>query len=72
MFGVLYTSQDVVSSAFAAALLATFSTAILCFVGLTWSGDKWRLPVAMEKLKGIASAVSAGAASVMPTACSGG
>ncbi len=42
MFGTLYTTQDVVSSAYAAALLATFSTAILCFLGLAWTNEKWR------------------------------
>ncbi len=47
MFGVLYTSQDVVSSAMTGALLMTFSTAILCFLGLSWSNEKWRVPVAM-------------------------
>lgn len=65
MFGAFYTSQDVVSSAFAAALLATFSTAILCFLGLTWSGDKWRLPVAMVGVAAMASAMHyAGATSL--------
>ena len=57
MFGALYTSQDVVSSAFAGALLATFSTAILCFLGLTWSNEKWRLPLAMVGVAALASAL---------------
>ena len=65
MFGALYTSQDVVSSAFTAAVLATFSTAVLCFLGLSWSGDKWRLPVAMVGVAALASALHyAGAAAL--------
>ena len=57
MFGALYTSQDVVSSAFAGALLATFSTAILCFLGLSWSNEKWRVPLALVGVAALASAV---------------
>ena len=65
MFGALYSSQDVVSSTYAAALLATFSTAILCFLGLTWSGEKWRLPLAMVGVAALASSLHyAGAASL--------
>lgn len=57
MFGALYTSQDVVSSAFAGALLATFATAILCFLGLSWSNEKWRVPLAMVGVAALAAAV---------------
>jgi sensory rhodopsin len=58
MFGALYTTQDVVSSAYAGALLATFSTAILCFLGLSWSSEKWRVPVAMVGVAALATAVN--------------
>ncbi|MEJ8569906.1 bacteriorhodopsin [Microbaculum marinum] len=65
MFGALYTSQDVVSSAFAAALLATFSTAVLCFLGLSWTSEKWRIPLAMVGVAALASALHyAGAAAL--------
>lgn len=65
MFGALYTSQDVVSSAYAGALLATFSTAMLCFLGLSWSSEKWRVPVAMVGVAALASALHyVGAASL--------
>ena len=57
MFGALFTSQDVVSSAYSGALLATFSTAILCFLGLTWTSEKWRLPVAMVGVAALASSL---------------
>jgi sensory rhodopsin len=57
MFGALYTTQDVVSSAYAGALLATFSTAILCFLGLTWTNEKWRIPLAMVGVAALASSL---------------
>lgn len=57
MFGALFTSHDVVSSAYSAALLATFSTAILCFLGLTWSNEKWRVPLAMVGVAALASSL---------------
>lgn len=57
MFGVLYTTQDVVSSTFAAAVLATFSTAVLCLVGMSWSNERWRIPVAMVGVAALASAL---------------
>ena len=63
MFGVLYTSQDVVSSALAAAMLATFSTALLCLLGLSWTNERWRLPVAMVGVAALASAISYAGAS---------
>jgi sensory rhodopsin len=63
MFGTFFTSQDVVSSAFAGALLATISTAILCFLGLSWVNERWRIPVAMVGVAALASALHyAGAA----------
>lgn len=65
MFGHLYTSQDVVSSSFAMSLLATFSTAVLCFLGLSWTNERWRVPLAMVGVAALASALHyAGAAAV--------
>lgn len=65
MFGVLFTTQDVVSSTFAAAVLATFSTAVLCLVGMSWSNEKWRVPVAMVGVAALASSLHyAGAATL--------
>lgn len=57
MFGSIYTSQDVVSSAYAAALLATFSTAVLCLIGLSWSNEKWRVPLALVGVAALASSL---------------
>lgn len=55
MFATLFTSQDVVSTAYSAALLATFSTAMLCFLGLSWINEKWRVPVAMVGVAALAT-----------------
>lgn len=69
MFGTLYTSQDVVSSALAAALLATFATAALCFLGLSWTNEKWRVPLAMVGVAALATALDyAGATALWLTA----
>ena len=57
MFTSLFTSQDVVSSANSAALLATFSTAILCFLGLSWTNERWRVPLALVGVAALASAI---------------
>lgn len=65
MFGQLYTTQDVVSSAYAGALLATFATAMLCFLGLSWTNEKWRVPLAMVGVAALASSLHyVGAASL--------
>src|SRR5437016_1271831 len=57
MLGTLFTTQDVVSSAFAAALLGTFSTAILCFFGLSWSNERWRIALALVGVAALASSL---------------
>lgn len=58
MFGTLYSTQDVVASALSGALLMTFATAILCFLGLSWTHEKWRVPTAMVGVAALASAAS--------------
>jgi hypothetical protein len=57
MFAALYTSRDVVSSAYAGTLIATFSTAVLCFLGLSWTDERWRIPLAMVGVAALASAI---------------
>jgi hypothetical protein len=69
MFSALYTTQDVVSSAYSAALLATFSTAILCFLGLSWTSERWRVPLAIVGVAALASSLHyVGATSLWLTA----
>ncbi len=57
MFGTLFTTQDVVSSTFAGVLLATFSTAILCFLGMSWTNERWRVPLALVGVAALASSL---------------
>jgi hypothetical protein len=57
VFGQLYATQDVVSSSLGAALLATFSTAVLCFLGLSWTNERWRVPLALVGVAALASAL---------------
>lgn len=56
MFGVLFQSSDVVSTSFAAATVATFSTALLCLLGMTWVSERWRIPLAITGIAVLASA----------------
>lgn len=56
MFGILFSSGDVVSTSFAAATIATFATGILTLLGLSWVSERWRIPVAMAGVALIASA----------------
>jgi len=65
MFGALFTSQDVVSTALSAALLATVSTAVLCFLGLSWTNERWRVPVAVVGVAALASAMQYAGASAL-------
>ena len=57
MLGSLYTTQDVVSSANAGAMLMTFSAAMLCFLGLSWVDERWRPAVTMVGVAALASAM---------------
>ncbi|MBW3098955.1 bacteriorhodopsin [Pseudohoeflea coraliihabitans] len=47
MFTTLYTSQDVVSTSLTGLALMSVAAALLCFVGLSWSNERWRVPVAI-------------------------
>lgn len=47
MFTSLYTSQDVVATALTGLALMSFSAALLCFTGLSWSNERWRVPTAL-------------------------
>jgi len=48
MFGTLFQTGDVVSTSFAVATLASLSCAALLGLGLTWSPERWRIPVALS------------------------
>ena len=58
MFGSLFHSSDVVSTSFGAAVVATFATAALTLLGLTWGSERWRIPLALSGVATLASTLS--------------
>jgi sensory rhodopsin len=48
MFGTLFQSSDVVGTSLAVATVASFASAALVCLGLTWTSDRWRIPVALS------------------------
>lgn len=57
MNNTLYVSGDIVSTSLSAAVVATLATGILCGLGLSWTSDRWRVPVALSSIALLASAV---------------
>jgi hypothetical protein len=47
MFTTLFTSADVVSSSLTGICLMSLATALVCFLGLSWSNERWRVPEAL-------------------------
>lgn len=47
MFATLFQTSDITSSALAAATIGCFAAAALMMLGLTWSADRWRIPVSL-------------------------
>lgn len=58
MFGTLFSSSDIVSSAFGTAMIATLATALLALLGLTWVSERWRIPLALSGIALLASGLS--------------
>ncbi|MEA2782057.1 MAG: hypothetical protein QOK29_3601 [Rhodospirillaceae bacterium] len=56
MFATAFPSSDLVSTSFGVAVIATFATAVLTLLGLSWSSDRWRVPVALSGVALLASA----------------
>ena len=56
MFTTFFTSADVVASSLTGLALMSFAAAIICFLGLSWSNERWRVP---EALVGTACLVTA-------------
>ena len=55
MFGMLIESRDLVSVSFEVATIATFTTAVLAFLSLSWTTIQWRLTVAVSGVALLAS-----------------
>jgi hypothetical protein len=47
MFTTLFMSQDVVSTSLTGLALMSLAAAVLCFLGLRWSNERWRVPTAL-------------------------
>ncbi|CCV10179.1 bacteriorhodopsin [Mesorhizobium sp. STM 4661] len=63
MFGTLFQSSAVVSTALSVATLAMFATAALAMLGLTWTSERWRVPLALSAVALLASGLEYYAAS---------
>jgi hypothetical protein len=57
MFTALYQSKDVVSTSLAGLALMSLAAAAICFVGLSWSNERWRPAVALVGAACLVSAV---------------
>jgi len=57
MFGSITQSSDIVGTSLAIATVATITCAVLTFLGLTWSNERWRLPVALAGAALLAAAL---------------
>ena len=58
MFGILFHSSDIVSTSFGVAMIATFATAALTLLGLSWVSERWRIPLAVSGVATLASTFS--------------
>ena len=58
MFGVELQSSDLVATSYAAATIATFSTSALSALGLTWTSERWRAPLALCAVALLATAIA--------------
>ncbi|TMV04271.1 hypothetical protein FGK63_18475 [Ruegeria sediminis] len=47
MFTSLYTSSDVVASTLTGLAVMSLAAALICFLGLSWSNERWRVPSAL-------------------------
>lgn len=63
MFATLFQSSAVVSTALSVATLAMFATAALAMLGLTWTSERWRVPLALSGVALLASGLEYYAAS---------
>jgi hypothetical protein len=56
MFGTELQSSDLVATSYAAATIATFATAVLAMLGLSWTSERWRVPLALSGVALLATA----------------
>jgi sensory rhodopsin len=58
MFGAELHSSDLVATSYAAATIATFSSAVLSMLGLSFTSDRWRAPLALSAVALLATSVA--------------
>lgn len=57
MFTALFTSTDVVATSLAAMALMSLATSVICFQGLSWSNERWRVPISLVAAAGLVTAI---------------
>ena len=58
MFGAELHSSDLVATSYAAATIGTFSSAVLLMLGLSFTSEKWRAPLALSAVALLATAAA--------------
>lgn len=58
MFGAELQSSDLVATSYAGATIATFSTAVLSMLGLSWTSERWRAPLALSAVALLATSIA--------------
>ena len=58
MFGAELQSSDLVATSYATAAVATFSTSVLTMLGLSWTSERWRTPLALSGVALLATAIA--------------
>jgi hypothetical protein len=58
MNDTLYRSADIVTTSLTTATVATLAAGLLCALGLSWTSDKWRPPLALACVALLASGVA--------------
>lgn len=58
MYETLYRSSDIVSTSLTTAAVATLAAGLLCALGLSWTSERWRAPVALACVALLASGVA--------------
>ena len=58
MFGAELQSSDLVATSYATATIATVSTSVLSMLGLSWTSERWRTPLALSAVALLATALA--------------
>lgn len=58
MFGAVLQSSDLVATSYATATIATASTSVLSMLGLSWTSERWRAPLALSAVALFATAIA--------------